>query len=173
MINLKSKDCFVMKKIALILIGLGITNLATALEKNFIGAFSPINGGSSMTEYLVPVSIELINYDKVKIGYTTVTIGLIQDITQVSLADDKDPHNITVSYLMLNCKNKTFTHEVQDRIESTMDMKVFYAADAYNWDGSTNKHYSDYDDENESYKLRAYIFPQDIFESACNYFKDI
>nr|WP_063455062.1 hypothetical protein [Wohlfahrtiimonas chitiniclastica] len=49
-------------------------------EPKIIGEFFYIAGGTGVSEYMVPVSIELMTYQKVRFGYTLVAEGVFQII---------------------------------------------------------------------------------------------
>ena len=138
-------------------------------EPKIIGEFFYIAGGTGVSEYMVPVSIELMTYQKVRFGYTLVAKGGVSNHPGISLADDKNENQISIYYIMLNCVNKTLAHRVYplDQ-ENTANWKIYNNADAYHWDGTINK---DYGSEFGLDFIRPGLIPQEAFQAACDFVK--
>lgn len=89
-----------------------------------IGGFYISTVGSSMANYLVPLSIESVSNNRIKIGFATTTIPYVTN-GNINLIDNKE-----ITYVMVNCEDEMYSAGEGD---NNFDFKEYLQGRSFHW----------------------------------------
>lgn len=124
-----------------------------------IGGFYISTVGASMANYLVPLSIESVSNNKIKIGFVTTTIPHVAN-GNINLIDDKE-----ITYVMVNCKDKMYS---AGEGNNNIDFKAYLQGRSFHW-GEYNRSSSQSLDFNVRKEYEEEF--TSLLEKACLYMK--
>jgi len=89
-----------------------------------------VTGGSSVQVYIKPIVIKPYSRQKIEFGYVHSISGT--GSTGISFADEDDRFIATISYVMINCVDRTYSP--YPRPETNMGRIAYYSASDHPWD---------------------------------------